>query len=382
MDANKRKRPCPICGCDGVRHVFDNAMAALDGIDMSYRVGDCPECGFSYAYELPDEQAYQDYYQRLSKYDVAAALAHSDHLRFEAIVRMVKARLGEDPLLVDIGCGEGALLSKLRDAGIKRLYGLDPAPQAPAVARTKYEIETVRSGFFNDAATIVPLSSADGVCIAAVLEHLPNLRTDMQSLLGELRQDCVVFIEVPCLELFAQGQGEPFGEFSLEHINFFCMESLSAFMASMGWNCLQAAHLSFPEWQTGSVVAAFTPGDGRDALRRDPPRLDAYVAAGQVQVKAILDRLPRGDVIIWGAGSHSARLLPLLQGHAGLRVRALVDANPNLQGKRLGGFTVQSPSILATMPELPVVVSSFRSQHDIAARLRREFPNPLALLYP
>lgn len=378
-----RLRACAVCGNEHARPLFHNAMAALDGLDLSYRVGDCTNCGFSYAYELPNDTTYQRYYRTLSKYDVSATVSESDHLRFDAIVRLVKARLELEATVVDIGCGEGALLSKLKAAGYQNLYGVDPAPHAPVIAQKKYGLQTVRTCFLDNAGSVVPLASANGVCIAAVLEHLPNLRSDLQQLLAQLKPNCSVVIEVPALELFGTGQGEPYGEFSQEHVNYFCRDTLSQLMASLGWKCQHSEYLAYPQLLSGSVLSVFSQSAEQLApLTNAVPRLQHYVAAGDAQVWALLERVPAGNIIVWGAGSHSARILPLLKSVPGLQVRALVDSNPNLTGKNLGGIRIQSPDVLASLPALPVVVSSFRAQNEIAERLRQCYSNPLVLLYP
>lgn len=379
-----RRRECQVCGGNNIRHLFDNAMAPLAGVDLSYQVGDCVNCGFSFAYELPNDVTYQSYYQTLSKYDVLATLSDSDQVRFDAIVRLLQSQLPPQSIVVDIGCGEGALLSKLRTAGYQNLFGIDPAPNVRAIALKKYGLDSIRQGFFDDAATVVPLTSADGICIAAVLEHLPNLRVDMQQLLRHLKPKCKLFIEVPTLELFGHAHGEPYGEFSLEHVNYFCSATLSNLMITLGWYCEQSEYLAFPELQTGSVISVF--GHSKSSLAvQSPntvPKLDTYVNDCNKQVNAMLEKIPNSEIIIYGAGSHSARILPLLAGIPTLTINAIVDNNPNLTGKTLGTWEIQTPSLINTMPGVPILVSSFRLQNEIANALRNKYPNPLVLLYP
>jgi hypothetical protein len=62
-------------------------------------------------------------------------------------------------------------------------------------------------------------------------------------------------------------------------------------------------------------------------------------------------------------------------------VHGIVDGNPNLAGKKMGRWTVKPPASIHETPDIPVLVSSFRSQREIAASLRSKYPNPLVLLY-
>lgn len=85
--------------------------------------------------------------------------------------------------------------------------------------------------------------------------------------------------------------------------------------------------------------------------------------------------------VIFGAGSHTARLLPLLE-EVGLanRIRLVVDSNPNLQGKTIGKWQIFAPSILANTADT-IVISSFRSQVGIRQYLKKNFSNKIISLY-
>ena len=63
------KRPCPVCGGKRAQALYLNELAAVDGLDVSYRLSRCIRCGFHFASELPAESDYLRYYQTLSKYD-------------------------------------------------------------------------------------------------------------------------------------------------------------------------------------------------------------------------------------------------------------------------------------------------------------------------
>ena len=100
-----------------------------------------------------------------------------------------------------------------------------------------------------------------------MLEHLPNLRNDLQKFLTVLNPSCKVIIEVPAIELFSSDTEEPYGEFSIEHINFFSRDSLTNLMKSLGWHCVHSQYLEYTLFQTGSVISIFeispkNPADG------------------------------------------------------------------------------------------------------------------------
>jgi SAM-dependent methyltransferase len=207
----KVSRICPVCRHHDAEPVYENTMAPLGGFDMSYRVGRCRQCGFFFADTLADEQTFRSYYQSVSKYDVADEISLLDSLRIDAAVQLCKGIISYHARVVDLGCGYGALLSRLKAAGWSDLYGIDPAPNFIERARRLFGLEHIYCGTMSDAHRLLPLAQADLVCITAVLEHLPYLRSDLTELLERLRPGCRILVEVPALEHFSGADGEPFG---------------------------------------------------------------------------------------------------------------------------------------------------------------------------
>lgn len=378
-------RDCPICSHTEAQPCLDNPMAAVGGFDMSYKVVCCSHCGFHYARQLPDADTFSAYYQSVSKYDAPESVAPVDRARVDATVRFLEGRIGKSDRIADLGCGYGALLGSLQAAGWQHLQGLDPAPNAAECALKMFGVRNIHRGMMSEAHAVLDLHSVDLVCVMCVLEHLPQLRQDMERLLERLRPGCKILLEVPAVECFLKPDCEPFGEFSLEHIQFFDTASLTNLMQSLGARQLALELLDLPMVASGSMLGLFEWGGSIPQepvfQRSESHAMQAYIEASQHQLDLALQRIPAGPVIVYGAGSHTARLLAHLERIPGCEVRGVVDSNPNLEGKRMGRWTVRAPSSIQETPEVAVLVSSFRSQEAIAAHLRKTVPNPLVLLY-
>lgn len=377
-------RACPVCRSTEATPLFANRMLAIGDFDMSYEVGRCQGCDFHFAHRLPPASQYGAYYKAASKYDVASSVSALDRLRIEAAVALMGPWIPKDHRVVDLGCGYGAMLAAMRDAGWQRLQGVDPAPQSALRAREIFGLEGIHCGTLDNAHECVDLHAADLVCLMAVLEHLPHLRTDLEQLVARLRPGARLLVEVPAIEGFRADGAEPFGEFSIEHIQFFSFASLRNLLSSLGMQVIAEQAQDLPLAGTGSafVLAERTAAPAPTALAPEPQaRFDAYIADSERIMQGALQRIPAGRFIVYGAGSHSARLLPRLPAEAQARIAGVVDGNANLTGKPFGAWTVQPPAWIANAPDLPILVSSFRAQNDIATSLRAKFPNPLVLLY-
>lgn len=380
-------RACPVCTSDDARPLLDNRMAPLDGLDMSYRVSRCGNCGFHYASDLPHPETYTSYYRALSKYDVvigSTALSPTVNNRIRRTLELCRPYLPRNALIVDIGCGFGALLNAFREAGFPRVHGIDPAPHSAREAARLFGLRDIHVGTLQEAPARLPLAHADLLCLTGVVEHLPRLTDDLALLLAQLPAQAMALIEVPSQEHFLSPPCEPYGEFSLEHIQYFSARALCDLMAKSGFFPRTLSVLTC-QGCTDSLFGLFSRNcDDADATNVPPAAdLDAYLAYSATELDQALSRLAETTCqpfIMFGAGSHTARLIPQLE-RLGLTagVIALVDNNPNLQGKELGGFTIQDSSLLARHPGTPVLVSSFHAQHAINRQLAGK--HPTILLY-
>ena len=382
----KISRCCPVCSIFDSQPVYENTMAPVSGYDMSYTVGRCRKCGFVFANSLADDETIREYYQSVSKYDVASEISELDCLRADAAVKIcVEEKVPYDAMVVDLGCGYGALLSRLKTAGYNNLYGIDPAPNSAARAHDLFGLDNIFCGTMTKAHQMLPLAKADLVCIMAVLEHLPGLRGDMSELLKKLKVGCRILVEVPAFERFSGLESEPFGEFSLEHLQYFSATSLKNIFGSLGANLLEMEIVDLPVGASDSLFGLFeVTGKVPNYFEPLPEKSDAiekYIADSKFRLDGALSRIPTAPLVIYGAGSHTARLLPHIEKLIGTSVVAVVDNNPNLVRKNIGKWVIQSPSVIASMPNAHILISSFRFQNEIAVSLRNRYPNPLVLLY-
>lgn len=381
-------RACPVCNTDQPEPLLYNRLAAVHGLDMSYHVARCGACGFHYASDLPPDAQYSVYYRAVSKYDSQHAVSPLDHERINAAVGMCQSvGLPKAARIVDIGCGFGAMLAALRDAGWSQLTGIDPAPQSAQVARGLFNLSDIRSGWLANAGEVMNLREADLVCLMAVLEHLPQLPHDLGQLLTQMRPGARLLIEVPSLEAFQGDTGEPFGELSLEHIQFFSATSLLNLLARLGARVLKHEVLTLASINSGALFVMAEVGKGLPAalvgepIRESGAVFDAYLAGSAKRLAQALQRVPEEHFVLYGAGSHSARLLPALQPEQRQRVVAILDGNHNLHGKQFGTWAVEAPEALVGYLGMPVLISSFRSEQAIANALSSQHANPLVLMY-
>lgn len=378
---DKTKRKCPVCNSSSNTFMFDNRLAIISGKQLSNKIVACDECYFIFADMIAGDEIYSEYYQKLSKYDVASAeLNDIDKCRVLKAVELVQEFTEKNAQVFDIGCGNSALLGALKDQGYHKLSGIDPAQNCSERALT-YGINDVTRGSIVDF-DLSLIQDADVILVMAVLEHLVEPRNSIQRVVKGMKIGAKLIIEVPNLIYFNSIEGEPYGEFSIEHIQFFSLASLLNMMAGLNLKIVGDAELELPH--AGSLFAVFerisaTANEFHDASN-DVAIIKKYIYDSNSKLQCCFEKLIDKNIILYGAGAHSARLLPQLN-ERGIRVEMIVDSNPNYYGETLGGIEIKDPIALNDMSDIPILISSFRSESAIKSFCTERFANRLITFY-
>jgi len=103
----------------------------------------------------------------LAPQDVAGLAARAPYLR-----RLIRRHFPGDrgAVILDLGCGHGALLHFLREAGYQKIVGVDRSPEQVAAAK-RLGIEGVREGDLFETLRNLPAQSHDVVICFDVIEH-------------------------------------------------------------------------------------------------------------------------------------------------------------------------------------------------------------------
>ena len=388
-------RPCAICDGVAKRYLWSQSFSALgEGLLEGYEVVTCPSCGFCFADGLPNQAAFDRYYQVMSKYEYkqqGGRESEYDMAKFRQVVAFLKPHLRtKDVRILEVGCATGGLLNMLKAQGYDNVMGVDPSPSCSRAAAALYGV-SVQTGTLSH--MDVEEGSKDMVLLAGVLEHVRDLKAALQRLSGLLVEDGRMLIAVPDASRFSEGEDAPFQEFSVEHINYFGPKSLNNLLAQHGFTCLACEQIMMVvnhRTTTPVIMATFQKGSrdqacwGRDqATCAGLERYIEYSREADQHIQRRINALvqERTPVVVWGTGAHTLRLLE--SGRLSeVRIMAFIDSNARLQGKQLKGVTILPPEALCELP-FPVLISSRVFQQEIADRIHQEMalPNPLITLY-
>jgi SAM-dependent methyltransferase len=381
-------RACPICGSRDVGVLHHQLFALAEGCPLpkAYDVVACDNCSFVYA-DTPGKQPdYDLYYELFSKYEdpgVASGGGDSelDLLRLEATASML-ADIVTTPYdrarILDVGCAGGGLLKALRRRGFVSLTGLDAS--LACVGRVRAEgLEAIQAKV-SDLSHLEGLGRYDAIILSHVLEHVVDVRSTMSALHGLLAAGGVVYIEVPDAARYVRYPFVPFYYFDTEHINHFDTASLANLAAIGHFRVVSSGQKELTIGDQQVYPAAWVvlaPAQVNGTLMPTAElseQVVAYIAqSADRSDDAALNRLANEQrpVVLWGAGSHSQRLLK--QSALGrCRIVAVVDHDRVKQGKKFAGVEVYSPEagLRGIAPDAIVVIASVLHAKAVARELR------------
>ena len=228
---------------------------------------------YTEGYSLPD----RDEAERMGRWRALGARSKADH------IATLLARAGMRPgSLVEIGCGDGALLAELSGRGVAPvLDGFELSPPAAELARARGVARTVE--VFDGLDVPAEDGAYDLAVLSHVLEHVPE---PMLLLREAARVAPAVLIEVPLEDNRSARRDEKREEAArIGHVQFFDRAAVHALVRVAGLTVTAelsdplpyAHHAFFAETRGERATAAVKAGVRRAAWRVAAPRRGAAV---------------------------------------------------------------------------------------------------------
>jgi SAM-dependent methyltransferase len=325
--------------------VYANRKAAEEAERGNVVLLRCSSCGFicngdfdaermTYDGEYQNEQAHSPYFDRY----------------LDSVVALIKGHGFAGRRIIEIGCGKGAFLRKLWDAGVDA-RGFDTTYEGtdPRVVRD-YFSERYRD------------QKADLYVLRHTLEHIANPLKFLRDIGAIAEFQGYIYIEVPSFEWIVQHRA--FWDIFYEHCNYFTLTCLGNLFS-------QARSGYLFQGQYMYVLAPLC------ALKEEPERVQDGIVNDEAALMEELDVLKRfvqqrQDFVVWGAGAKGSTFVNTTDPQRE-HVSRVVDVNPNKTGKFIAGsgHEIVPPESLPDEPlEILVVNDNYLNEIMAANRDR------------
>ena len=119
-------RPCPVCGGEQHTKMFHRDFSGMSEIVpfSHYDVLQCDTCGMLFAGNIVEAMPLLRYYELMSKYETSAFAAEQELNEVKiGSIHFILEDISPTASVIDVGCGEGSLLRRLKKNGFQKLVG-------------------------------------------------------------------------------------------------------------------------------------------------------------------------------------------------------------------------------------------------------------------
>ena len=193
---------CNLCGSQNAS-ILCNARDLLHGVEGEYVYVKCDDCGLVYmnpqviTEDLPQlyPDSYAPHYSGSKKKRFGFLSDICNYLMTMAkIKKKIYDNLNSQSKVLDVGCGAGSILNKIRNKTGCEVYGVDISENAVQSAKKFFDID-VFHGDIKEAAW--PENYFDVITAWQYLEHVPDPNQNIEKMSHLLKNDGTLILGVP-----------------------------------------------------------------------------------------------------------------------------------------------------------------------------------------
>lgn len=193
---------CPICNGEHF-DVFLNAVDYTVSND-TFSIVECKSCGFHFTNPIPEIDKIGDYYKSESYISHSSTNKGVINKLYQIVrkytlkqkVKLVQKQTNGKAVL-DIGAGTGHFLNACKEAGFQSI-GLEPDEDARKFAKDNFQVELRPLEELHS----LDHNSKDVITMWHVLEHVYELRKDLDQITKVLKEDGTLIVAVPNMNSF------------------------------------------------------------------------------------------------------------------------------------------------------------------------------------
>lgn len=361
MELNRKERimNCCLCHSNQKKHLYKlcSNMKILGehfSKNSSY-VSVCEKCGLVFIDTDATIEEFNQYYnsnvrvvmEYTTLYGKQGALQYFEHL-----YNCIEKYLSKDSFLIDIAGTKGEFVEYLRKE--KKHFSnkvLEYSKECIQACRER-NLDVVEADIYEEQKNLE--NTADIVTIIHTLEHFLDVDRVMNNALSMLKDDGILFVEVPDIEGYIEHDEVPYFYLTYEHIVHMSKITLENISRKYGLKLLKLEKYLKGNGKNGgiypSVYAIYQKGGTKEDIIYDElsiVKAEEYLEKCYAEIHTIMEpyRRSKEGLILWGIGASTAQLLSAMEG---CNIVALVDSNPSRQGIE---YDINGKSMTIVSPE-------------------------------
>jgi SAM-dependent methyltransferase len=358
---NKTYDYCRLCHNDELNLFFEiqnasgniSRMLKKDEIGMvktiDLKIYKCSRCGFVQLNETLDDDFYNDYLMASS-----FSQQMNTYQKEQALTFVEKFNL-KNKRIVDVGCGDGCYVGKLKEAGAI-VVGVEPS--------LKFRNEALKDGHtvfagYVSKSTPVPDGKYDAFVTRQVLEHVPDIHDFLQGIKISLNKDAVGLIEVPSLEKAIKDKR--FFDFFPDHLNYFSKSTLKLALELNQFEVLDVFDGMNDEYNIAHIR-------NKESESFDMQKF-MFSIVNQINDLVSLEKSEKREIAIWGAGGKGISTMTAAKIEG---ISYVIDTDEHKQNlyTPILHLPIYSPDILKIRPVDTILITALAYQNEIIQQLK------------
>ncbi len=235
---------CCVCG----ENIFD-VLSFKDRYGLYMPVGCCHKCGLIQTVPRMSQVSYEEFYnleyRRLygGSHSPVESFFIDQYHRGKIICGYLNSFFskykGQDIVgfkILEVGCGAGGICQALKELGGCFVKGIDIGKEYIDYGRERYGLDLIDGKLSTD---IDPYNNFDIVVYSHVFEHLLNFHSELNAIKKILKEDGLLYIEVPGIFNIAHSYKSDFLLYLQNaHTYHFTLSSLINLMKVNGFECI------------------------------------------------------------------------------------------------------------------------------------------------
>ena len=367
-------RNCFLCGSQNIECIFSNTwvLPGLKPREIGFSV--CTGCGSVCQSPTVTFEEMMEFYSSMAVYTNPGRQEKPSESKIRDLdeqIQFIKRGIGHIPKsALQIGSSDGYTLYRFRDAGVKRVLGIEPGIASVDIAKRLYHIECIQSS----AEDFETDEDFELIIMTHVLEHLyqPQQILEKCRSIQNTVEEGFIYIEVP---LMTHPKSLCPGFFSFEHINYYTKENLTKSLQRAGYS--PVSFIEHFNSNLSPVIGALASTKKQDHypdphINVDESRkiLQEYRLKEINYWQGCLDKI-LGElkscrrVFLWGAGIHTSQIVANTNIIDCCKIDGLTDTSSLKWGLRQGDWICQNPADIDWQPGDAVLISSYASEKEI-----------------
>jgi 2-polyprenyl-3-methyl-5-hydroxy-6-metoxy-1,4-benzoquinol methylase len=253
---------CPICG-QNTSHAFLSCKDYTVS-KSTFEIVECDSCSFAFTNPRPFEKDLGKYYESeeyISHSNTSKGIVSRLYQRVRKHTLNKKLQLinreGKKGMLLDIGCGTGEFLNKVKMDGWKTI-GIEPSLSARKQCIDHFNLDVKD---VNELANL-PSKSFDVITMWHVMEHVAHLNERVQKLKELLKPDGVLIVAVPNRNSYdAKYYREFWAAYDLpRHLSHFRAQDMRTLMSNGGFEVKQILPMKFDSYYISMLSEKYKTG--------------------------------------------------------------------------------------------------------------------------